>query len=341
MKRYAIYALSFAFAAGCSYGGVGPVENAPVSIGASSQTEKPAAQNVYWTLYGAPPLPQVQNAGVPLKRTSSVTNIKNNSTNGLTYTSGLTFYRDHLWILSYGKEYGAPGDAVVFDLPLTSSSKPHFTFQLQDTAGEDALAFDPSGNLWVSSPDYHTVLEYRGPFDKSGRLKPKLSINDGGSIPGGMAFDKAANLYISVSNSSGSASIAVLPPPYTKKSAVYYLNGLTSPANLGFDMEGNLYALTNGSSGAGVARYDSDNLQSGAVPNVVDHAGLPSGSYLASLAFTSAGNLYAANCGDLRTAGIDVYPLAKKKLTSTLAPSLQFSDSKIASARCVWGIAIH
>lgn len=313
----------------------------PLSSARSLLPGTSSTQKVYWTLYGRPVLPQLQIATEPLKRTSSVTDVKSDSENGLTYTSGLTFYGGRLWILSYGKYYGAPGDAVVFDLPMTPASKPHFVFELQGTSGEDALAFDPSGNLWVSAPEYHTVLEYKGPFTKSGTLKPQLSIGGGGYTPYGIAFDKSANIYISVSDGSGSGSIAVAPPPYTNKSAVYYLTGLTSPGNLLFDSSGNLYASTNGASGAGLARYDSDNLASGAVPNVVDYTGLPSGSYLASFAFTSDGDLYAANCGNIRTAGIDIYPLGTKKLTKRLAPLRAFTDSKIVKARCVWGIAIH
>ena len=115
-------------------------------------------------LFASPSLPQVQIANDPLKTTSSVTNI-DTTHNGLTYTSGVTFYKGQLWVWPFNT-HGAPGYAVVFKLPLTSSSKPLYTFKFSGTSGEDALAFDPSGNLWVDCTGSHSILEYKGPFTK-------------------------------------------------------------------------------------------------------------------------------------------------------------------------------
>ena len=323
----------------CSQAALAPVANAPQSSAESFSSAQAAAQKVYWTLFASPSLPQVQIANVPLKTTSSVTNIDNNSSNGLTYTSGVTFYKGQLWVLSFGSTHGAPGYAVVFKLPLTSSSKPLYTFKLSGTSGEDALAFDPSGNLWVDCTGSHSILEYKGPFTKTGTLKPALSIPTPHSTSYAIAFDKAAKLYASFHNSRGSDSIGVLAPPYNGNP--YFFNGLKSPGGLIFDNEGNLYSSTNGASGAALVRYDSNNLQSGATPNAVDPAGLPSGSYLSSFAFAANGDLYVANCGKASSAGIDVYPLGSQKLTSKLEPSVEYANSDITSAACAWGIAIH
>jgi sugar lactone lactonase YvrE len=282
----------------------------------------------------------VQGAKLPLKAKSKTLNIDGNTQNYLNYTSGMTVDKTgHLWILSFGKYGGKPVTALVFDMPLKTSSLPKYAFVLSGTNGSNSLAFDPSGNLWASSPGNNEVLEYSGPFTKSGTLSPAKTLDGGGYEPYGIAFDKSANLYISIFNSTGTNSIAVTAPPYT--GAPYFLDGLTSPGSLTFDTAGNLYSSSNGSSGAAVVRYDADNLKKGAKPSIVDPTGLPSGSYMSAFAFTSAGDLYVANCGNSGSAGIDVYPTSRNKFGAKLKPSLLYTNADIQGAGCAWGIAIH
>ncbi len=125
--------------------------------------------------------------------------------------------------------------------------------------------------------------------------------------------------------------------PYTGEP--YFLNGLRSPGGLAFDKAGNLYASSNGSSPE-VVRYDSNDLKSGDSPSVVDRAGLPASSYEAAFAFNSNGDLYAANCGNAGSAGIDVWPLSRMKFSAKLKPSALYTNSDIQEAGCAWGIAI-
>ena len=189
----------------------------------------------------------------------------------------------------------------------------------------------------MTSPGNTSVLEYAGPCAKSGTLSPAITISAPGYKPSGIAADKSSNVYVSNFESAGTKSIGVLAPPYN--GAPYWLNGLSAPGGLVFDKQGNLYASTNGSAPA-VVRYNNDDLKKGNKPSIVDPTGLPAGSYGAAFAFTSAGDLYAANCGNSNSAGIDVWPLSNKEFSKTLSPSVLYSNADIQDAGCAWGIAI-
>jgi sugar lactone lactonase YvrE len=333
---------AIAFLAGCG-GGVAP--SATVSGAAAvpfGRAPVPAAKphaHIYWTLYAGTSLPQVQIAKVPMRTKSKVKSVDYSSKNDLLYTSGLGVDSEgRLWILSFGQYSGNPTSVLVFDLPLKSGSLPRYTFVLSGTSGADALAFDPSGNLWVTSPGNSSVMEYAGPFNESGTLSAAIAIQAPPSYsPAGIAIDASANVYVSNFNSTGTNSIGVLAPPYN--GYPFFLNGLTAPGGLAFDKQGDLYASSNGSKPA-VVRYDSNDLQSGDKPSIVDAAGLPANSYEAAFTFTKKGDLYAANCGDAASAGIDVWPLSREKFGATLKPSVLYTNADIQSAACAWGIAV-
>jgi sugar lactone lactonase YvrE len=344
MKLWTTAVIAFAaLLAGCSSGGATPPQIEAPQADAFLRLLGPGAhkpaQHVYWTLYAGRTYPEVQAAKIPLHAKSKTLDVGGNQQNDLNYTSGMSVDTSgHLWILSFGKYGGNPVTVLVFDLPLKASSLPKYSFVLSGTDGSDALAFDPSGDLWASSPGNNEVLEYSGPFTKSGTLSPALTLDGGGYQPYGIAFDKSANLYISIFNSTGTNSIAVAKPPYT--SSPYFLDGLNSPGSLAFDRAGNLFSSSNGSAAA-VVRYDASDLKKGAKPSVVDPAGLPSSSYMSAFAFTSTGDLYVANCGNSGSAGIDVYPTSRKQFSADLKPSVLYTNADIQGAGCAWGIAIR
>jgi hypothetical protein len=318
-------------------GGFGPPAS-PSAFVSAAITRQKVQQKVYWTLFAGAAYPQVQIATVPLRAKSKVVSIDNTSQNDLLYSSGMAAdSAARLWILSFGQGSGDPTSALVFNLPINAKSAPRYTFVLSGTSGADALAFDPSGNIWVTSPGTHEVFEYKGPFTKSATLTPAVTLNGGSDNPFGIAVDHSAKVYISINNSSGTNSIAVATPPYKHKP--YFLNGLTAPGGLAFDKSGNLYASSNGATPA-VVRYDSSDLKSGDTPSVVDATGLPANSYEAAFALTAKGDLYAANCGNSGTAGIDVWPLSSKKFGSKLAPSVEYTNGKLQLVGCAWGLAI-
>ncbi len=309
---------------------------------APSLEDATAHQHVYWTLFAGSAYPQVEIANVPLKKSSHAVNIFNNSHNGLLYSNGMHVDNSgRLWILSFGQGKGAPGDVSVFKLPLTSSSSPLYTFVLSGTSDADHLTFDASGNLWVTSYLNSKVFEYHGPFTKSGKLSPKITLTNGFARPSGIALDKKGNLYISnfAFRSSGRNSIAIFTKPISNKQP-RFLEGLTAPGGLIFDRHGNLYASNNTGSLAAVVRYNSNDLKPGDTPSIIDSSGL-NGAYEADFAFTATGDLYFANCGATGpNSGIDVYPTSKKPFSSKLAPSVVYTNSYITGAHCAWGITI-
>ncbi|MBV8196718.1 MAG: hypothetical protein JO263_01165 [Candidatus Eremiobacteraeota bacterium] len=334
--------LAIALLAGCGGAGFGPpgFGTAAEPAGSSAWLAPKAHQDVYWTLFAGSAYPQVQIAKVPLTTNSKVASIVNSTKNDLLYSSAMaTDSTGRLWVLSFGRYNGSPTSALVFKLPLTAKSAPSHTYVLLGTNGSDAIAFDPSGNLWVTSPGNHSFMEYKPSPKKNAKLKPLRTFPSSNFNAYGIAVDKNANVYISINNSTGTNSIAVLKPPYKKKDT-YFLNGLTYPGGLLFDAKGNLYASTNPSSGAALVRYGSNDLKKGDTPSIVDSTGLPSGSYLAAFAFTAKGDLYAANCGNTTSAGIDVYPTGTHKFSSNLAPSVIYTNSDIGQVGCAWGIAI-
>jgi len=341
--RFALYSLVLLLC-GCGAGlGPPPLTSAGAPIVPQRFPAGKPASNVYWTLYASCKYPPIQYARIPLKKKTKAASYFCSKQNGLSYTSGLGVDSSgRLWVLSFNGKYGGkPGFVAVFKLPLKSSSVQQYTFVLSGTNGPNALAFDPSGNLWVTSPGNSSVLEYTGPFNKSGTISPALTIPGPSSFdPSGIAIDKSANIYVSNFASTGTGSIGVLASPYNGNP--YFLDGLTAPGGLAFDKQGNLYASSNGSTPA-VVRYDSNDLKSGDKPSIVDPKGLPASSYEAAFAFTAKGDLYAANCGGKPSsgvAGIDVWPLGKKKFSATLAPSVLYTTPDVTQIGCAWGIAI-
>jgi hypothetical protein len=333
--------LLVAFTAGCSVRGLTPslngvaqTQSGPSDGGLSSARKR--HHFVYWTLFASCSYPQLQYAAVPLHVKSKAKNLDCTSKNGLSESSALHVDPSgRLWVIVFGPYSGDPGAAEVFKLPLKPTSVPELLFGLKGTSDPDHLTFDASGNLWVSSHN-QGVTEYKGPFKKSGILSPALTLTDGISRPAGLALDKKGNLYVANFIGSAGTAIAVFKAPISKKHS-YYLTGITQPGGLIFDKSGDLYASMNGPSQYGIVRYDSDNLGSGATPNIVDSTRL-SVSYESDFAFSSTGDLYFANCGS--TANIYGYPTGKKKFSSKLAPSVDFTDAQMQQAGCAWGIAI-
>jgi hypothetical protein len=310
-----------------------------LSAGAPAAKPHKGAPTVFWTLDGASGVSEVQFANAPLRARSKVTTIDSNANNMLVFSSDMRFDAEgRMWIYTFGRYGGNPGSVYVFDLPLTKESRPRYEFVLQGTNGLSHMTFDAYGNLWVTGGTQccTAVLEYTGPFDKSGTLLPAITLTKGIRNPWGLAFDKSGNFYVSNSASDAKHSIAVFTAPISNRQP-YFLTGLQRPGGVIFDAAGNLYASDNSTSLSAIVRYDSDHLEAGAQPDIVDRTGLH-GTYEENFAFTSGGDLYFSNCGT--HASVYWYPTGKKPFTATLAPSLNYTNRNIDSVACVWGIAI-
>ena len=307
--------------------------DAAAKLGASA-----TAQNAYWTFFYAQPSPQIQIAKLPLKPTSKVTQIDGNGANQLVCANAIRSVGSKLWVMNLSPCHASDSSIVqVYSLPLTSTSQPTKTFTLSGPLDADHMTFDASGNLWVPSVGNNTVYEYVGPFTSSGTLQPAKTLTLGLKTPQGLAFDSKGNLYVAnTGTTSGKNAIAIFKAPISNR-APKFLKGVVAPSGLAFDHSGNLYVSSNSTTGA-IAKYASNHIVGGDSPSIIDSTGLARSPYGADLVFDSAGNLYDADCGD--SPGIYSYPTATKPFSSTLAPSF-YSNKKIKSVGCVWGIDIH
>lgn len=337
MKRFGVLAIA-ALLAGCTGQATLPHSAVSQALSSLNLVSPHAKQQVYWTLYADSTHPQVQFASAPLKKSSKAKSIPGNTYNALANTSGMRIDRfGRLWVLTADAAISATNVLDVFDLPLTPKSMPKYQFILSDAQQPKYLAIDSSGNVWVNSID-HVVLEYAGPFKKSGTLRAKLRLTKGVGIPDGMAFDRRGNLYVAVNSSYGKSSVAIFSKPI-KNGKPKYLDGLYNPTGLIFDKKGNLYATDDSTLAAkAVARYDTNDLKPGDKPSVVNDHAFPGAFSPVDFAFSGNGDLYLTNCSSY--AGIIVLPTGSKPFTNTLSPSVIYTNSDTLTVGCTWGIAI-
>jgi len=217
--------LAFGFAVALTACGGSAIPAATVSqqefnsAAAVDAAKKP--QSVYWTLFAGFSSPQVQIASVPLHAKSKVKSLYNNPYNKMSYSSGMHVDSSgRLWVLVFGPYSGNPGSVYVFDLPLTNTSAPKYTFALLGTSDPDHLTFDKSGNLWINSHGNNEVLEYTGPFTQSGQISPATTLAVGIASPSGVALDAHGNVYVANNASTGKNSIAVFKAPVSNKKRV-------------------------------------------------------------------------------------------------------------------------
>ncbi len=138
----------------------------------------------------------------------------------------------------------------------------------------NGLAFDSSGNLYVSSESGGAVSKFA-----PGATTPSATLT-GLSSSAGLAFDSSGNLYVA---NYGGDTVSKFAPGATTPTAT--LTGLSSPWGLTFDSSGNLY----------VANYGSDTVSKFAPGSTTPSATLTGLDAPTGLAFDSSGNLYVAN----------------------------------------------
>lgn len=310
---------------------------------------------IAWDFFAETPFSQGEYTALPLTSSSSVTEVNGNATNMLDYSFYALVDGSHrLWVFSFPA--GSPSQTAEI---FTSPTATPITITFGGTSDFGGVAFDKNGNLWAVDYDLDQLYEYMGPFTSSASVTPAVALDLPSPMadPSGLAIDSLGNVYITNygNDTNGTDAIAVFTAPVTSTSAIaYWLNGPTRPAALIFDSQGNLYAgsthWTVGGGGCtsgcitpvvGIARYNSNNLSSGATPNMTDNTGMAavdSNPYAAQFTFDGSGNLYMADCGN--TGAILVYPSAATQFSSTEAPSVAYQDANLTSIKCAWGIAV-
>ncbi len=168
----------------------------------------------------------------------------------------------------------------------------------------DYLAFDHSGNLWVTDSSNRRVLEFTMPFssgESAGLVigQPNFTSALNGptqnilSSPAGIAFDSSGNLWVTDTfngrvlefpapfDNGENASLVIGVPGFNSSMATPSQSQLSGPEGIVFDSSGNLWVLDSAASRA------LEFTQSGVVSSVPTVTSLPSTTSSFSIPATS------------------------------------------------------
>jgi len=138
----------------------------------------------------------------------------------------------------------------VLDGPISSSSVVKFTFVESNGCCFSLVsyeAFDKRGDLWAVVGE--AILDETAP-PFSGNSQTQIALAPPYTIPLGVAFDSAGNMYVSTGRAPGSGvqgDIVAYQPPFTASSQPTLLFGTTTfdyGNGLALDSSGNMYAGT-------------------------------------------------------------------------------------------------
>ena len=269
----------------------------------------------------------------------------------------------HLFVVN---EATSPNTVTVFTPPLTSTSNPIaiLTFPAASTIDNAfGIAFDASGNMWISDSFNDDVYEFAPPFTTTETLPAPTVTMASNADPNGIAFDPAGNLWTGLGTAPANNSVAEWVKPgggFTNATVqTVFLDGLFEADSIAFDKSGNLYAGSDPYNGRhprhlsgrqvpaihpnivempGIGYWPVGGQANGDTPTIVNATGLAVGFNSWQLAFDSAGNLYDADCGT--TGQLYVYPTATSAWSTMLAPVV-YTDANITASKCVAGVATH
>jgi len=250
------------------------------TIYSAADTAEDSAGNIYVTDSGnnrvlqfKPPFTNGMSASVVIGQPDFVTGNTNTTQTGLNYPGGLAFDSGgNLWVVDFANnrilQYQPP-----FATNMSASlviGQPNFTSS--DTATTNSglfypylVAFDASGDLWVSDGGNNRVLEFIPPFANGMAASLVIGQTDfvsngeattagGLSQPVGVAFDSAGDLWIGDTYNNRvlefnpplangmSASLVLGQASFTAGGTSGGQNGFYWPFGLAFDSSGNLYA---------------------------------------------------------------------------------------------------
>ena len=174
----------------------------------------------------AAPLSNNEAASLVLGQTSLTSVTDNDAKANMSGPEGIAFDHGNLWvadtdnsrILEFAQPFSNGEEASqVIGAPTFKSFNGNET---QSTVTlPEAIAFDPSGNLWVADSGNSRVLEFATPFsngENASRLIGQYSYFYGGpnatqtqlGYPDGLAFDSSGNLWVADPASHGSWNTA-------------------------------------------------------------------------------------------------------------------------------------
>ena len=283
----------------------------------------------------APPSINPEPASLVIGQANFTANASRSGPAGLSEPEFVAF--DHsgdLWVSDYNNslaaEYTPPfttGESASLEVGSASFS----TTGCAGTGAENVcsphgIAFDPSGNLWVSDSENSSIVEFQAPFttgEKSSVVLGEYSDGQPNATnldePFGIAFDSSGNLWVADSNDN---RIVEYKAPLTSDEGASLVLGQTSltsatdnvaqanmsgPEDIAFDRSGNLWvADTENSRILEFFAPFSDGERASEVigePNFNSFGGNDTQSTVAlpeAIAFDHSGDLWVSDSGNSR-----------------------------------------
>ena len=247
---------------------VDAVEDSAGNIYVSDQTNNRVLQF-------QPPFSNGMNASLVIGQPGFTTNAANTTQNGLNTPGGLAFDSGgNLWVVDFGNnrvlQYKPPfttgmnANLVIGQANFTSNAAATTNSGL---SGSFYIAFDASGDLWVTDAGNNRVLEFMAPlatngmaaslvigqtdFTSGGAASPPTAASLSG--PAGIAFDGTGNLWIGdlfnnrvlefkpAFANGMNASLVLGQTLFTTNTAATTASALSNPVGVAFDLLGNLW----------------------------------------------------------------------------------------------------
>jgi hypothetical protein len=198
---------------------------------------------------------------------------------------------DGAFVVTSGAVFGKLS-VNVYRPPYSSVSVPAVSFSPSALSHPRQVAWDGSGNVWLSDDAANRVYEFRAPFSPSSVPAAENAL---ATQPVGLAIDPEAGLMF-VGDVGGSSACAktscrvdVVRAPYTGAPVVTLALGDSTPAALAVDEMGRLFVGFESGSSKGLIKVYVPPFATGESAAYTLDAGGP----INSLAFDSNQNLYA------------------------------------------------
>ncbi|HUB68920.1 MAG TPA: NHL repeat-containing protein [Acidimicrobiales bacterium] len=246
-----------------------------------------------------------------------------------------------VFVVNYGgmgsSGIAANGSVMSYRLDGSGNLHPWQTIS-KGLSAPQGLTFDHAGDLWVSSSNTNTLVEYKRAELAGHSPLPSVTISpdSNGSLngPGGLAFDSAGDLWVAntgvttvVEYSAAQLAKSGSPTPEVTISN----SNFTTPYGVALDSSGNLWVSDNDQpTSPGVWEYPKSQLaKASPAPAVTLNLPVsPLGDDTRSgLAFDSAGNLWVVNSGGGALVEFAKSQLAKRTSTPHVTITAGTSNS--------------